>query len=136
MTDLKTAMRISAAGMRVQSERLKVSAQNIANVDSTGSAPGAEPYRRKTITFENVLDRELGVETVRVQNIGEDQSPFKMMYDPSHVAADQNGYVLMPNVSTQIETVDAKEAQRSYEANVSAIEVSKTMLRQTLDMLR
>jgi flagellar basal-body rod protein FlgC len=115
---------------------LKVSAQNIANVDSTGSAPGAEPYRRKTITFENVLDRELGVETVRVQNIGEDQSPFKMMYDPSHVAADQNGYVLMPNVSTQIETVDAKEAQRSYEANVSAIEVSKTMLRQTLDMLR
>jgi flagellar basal-body rod protein FlgC len=136
MSDLKTAMEISAAGMKAQSERLKVVAQNIANADSTGTSPGAEPYARKEITFENVLDKELGVDLVRVREVKRSDAPFKMVYEPDHIAANAQGYVLYPNVSTLVESADAKEAQRSYEANLSAIETTKTMLRQTLELLR
>ncbi|HSK38429.1 MAG TPA: flagellar basal body protein, partial [Arenibaculum sp.] len=98
--DLDLAMRISAAGMKVQGARLKVIAENLANANSTGETPNDLPYRRKTISFRNMLDRELGVETVQVSRIGVDASDFQRRYDPSHPSADAGGYVLFPNVNT------------------------------------
>lgn len=136
MSTLASPIDIAASGMRAQSERIRVAAQNIANVDSTSMVPGGDPYRRKTITFQNVLDKEMGVEKVKVAKIGRDPSAFKQVYQPGHPAANAEGYVLLPNVDTMIESQDLKEAQRSYEANLSTIQVTKTMLGKTLDLLR
>jgi len=134
--DLVNSLYIAASGMHAQSERLKVVSQNIANADNTGSAPGEDPYRRKIISFKNVLDKEMGVETLQVHKIGEDQSDFVLKFDPNHPAANADGYVKLPNVNTMIEMGDLREAQRSYEANINVIEVSKGMLQQTIGLLR
>lgn len=134
--DLNRAMGISAAGMKVQGTRLKVIAENLANANSTGETPQDLPYRRKTVTFRNMLDREMGAETVRVSKIGVDPSDFQRRYDPAHPSADTEGYVLYPNVNSVIEAVDMREAQRSYEANLNVIETSRTMLTRTIDLLR
>ncbi len=136
MDDIIKTMRISGAGMRVQGERLRVIAQNIANANSLPQDPGGKPYRRQVITFNNQLDRALGLKTVRVNKIGPDRSEFGKRYEPSHPAADPDGYVLTPNVNTLIEMTDMREAQRSYEANLNVIKASKAMLIQTIDMLR
>lgn len=136
MGDLKTSMHIAGAGIRAQSERMKVIAENIANADSVADTPDQQPYRRKTVHFQTVLDKELGVEVVRVSKVGLDSSDFKKMYSPGHPAADADGYVLQPNVNTMIESIDMKEAQRTYEANLSVIENTKLMLNKTLDLLR
>ena len=122
--------------MRAQGDRLRVIAQNIANADSTGLTPGSAPYRRKTITFKNVLDREMGIEKVTVANYGVDSSPFKKKFEPGHPAADAQGYVLFPNVDTPVEVVDMQEAQRAYEANVNVIDVTRSMISQTLGLLK
>jgi flagellar basal-body rod protein FlgC len=134
--DLMESLMISAAGMRVQGQRLRVVAENLANADSVAEVPGGDPYRRKTITFKNALDRELGMETVQVNKVGLDQSDFRMKYDPGNPAADQKGYVKLPNVNSLIEMSDMREAQRSYEANLRAIEVARTMLQRTIDLIR
>ncbi len=134
--DLMESLKVSAAGMRVQGERLRVVAENLANADSVSEVPGGDPYRRKTISFKNALDRELGLETVQVNKVGADQSDFRMKYDPSNPAADDKGYVKLPNVNSLIEMTDMREAQRSYEANLRAIEVARTMLQRTIDLLR
>lgn len=136
MVDLLNSMTIGAAGMKVQSDRLKIISQNIANADATSNYPGGEPYRRRTITFRNVFDKELGLETVRVHKFDEDPSPFKKKFDPTHPGADEEGYVLLPNVNTMIEMIDMREAQRSYEANLQTISVTKSMLQQTVSLLR
>lgn len=136
MDDILKTMRISGAGMRVQGERLRVIAQNIANANSLPQDPGGKPYQRQVITFKNQLDRALGLETVRVNKVGPDRSAFGKRYEPSHPAADADGYVLTPNVNTLIEMTDMREAQRSYEANLSVIKASKSMLNQTIDLLR
>ena len=134
--DLMESLMISAAGMRVQGERLRVVAENISNADSVSEVPGGDPYRRKTISFRNALDRELGIETVQVQKVGLDQSDFKVKYEPGNPAADAKGYVKLPNVNALIEMTDMREAQRSYEANLRAIEVARTMLQRTIDLIR
>lgn len=134
--DLQKSMRVSAAGMAAQSTRMRVIAENIANADSLGETPGAEPYRRKTISFRNILDRQLGAQTVRVGKIGTDKTSFTRRYEPSHPAADAEGYVLAPNVNNLIEVMDMRQAQRSYEANISVIETSKNMITRTIDLLR
>lgn len=134
--DLDRAMMISAAGMKVQGARLKVIAENLANANSTGETPQDLPYRRKIVTFRNVLDREIGAETVRVGKVSVDRSDFQRRYDPAHPSADADGYVLYPNVNPLIEAVDMREAQRSYEANLNVIETSRTMLTRTIDLLR
>lgn len=133
---LSDTLQIAAAGMKAQSDRLRVVAENIANAESTGLTPGAEPYRRKIVTFENALNKELGVETVRVAKRGHDMSDFIRKYEPVHPAADEQGYVLYPNVSTVIEITDMQEARRAYEANLNVVQVSKAMLAQTTDLLR
>lgn len=134
--ELLKAIKISAAGMRAQSVRIKTIAENIANAESLSPTPGQDPYRRKIVTFRNVLDRKLGVELVQVRDIERDQSAFKKRFDPSHPAADNDGYVRMPNVSPLVEMMDMREAQRSYRANLRIIEVAKKMLSSTIDLLR
>jgi flagellar basal-body rod protein FlgC len=133
--DLENAMRIASGGMKAQGERLRVISENIANADDTATVPGGQPYRRKTISFKNELDRSLGVDMVKVNKYGTDPSEFSKKYDPSHPSADAEGYVLYPNVNPITEAVDAKEAQRGYEANLNVIEVSKDMISQTLNLL-
>jgi flagellar basal-body rod protein FlgC len=134
--ELFDSMFISASGMRVQGERLRVIAENLANVDSVGETPGADPYRRKTVTFRNQLDREMGVDLVKVAKVGTDQSDFRKKYEPGNPAADKDGYVSLPNVNALVEMTDMREAQRSYEANLKVIEASRTMLSRTIDVLR
>ena len=134
--DLTSAMSIAASGMRAQSARLQVTAENLANAESTGLGPGDDPFRRKTVSFAPRLDRESGLELVSVRQIGEDRRPFELRYQPGHPAADADGYVKYPNVNPLIELVDMREAQRSYEANLSAMQMARTMLGRTLDLLR
>ncbi len=134
--DLNTALNISATGMTAQTTRLRVIAQNIANQDTTGSAPGSDPYRRKTITFEAKLDRALGAETVQVKNIGQDTSDLPLRYDPANPAANPQGYVKLPNVNSFIEVMDMREAERSYSANLSVMQASRNMLNRTIDLLK
>ena len=129
-------MKISAAGMKAQSTRVRVISENMANADSLANTPGGEPYRRKTITFENALNRELGIKTVQVKDIGEDQGQFGLRFDPTHPAANGDGYVQTTNVNSLIEMTDMRQAQRSYEANLNAITISRGMLQRTIDLLR
>jgi len=136
MDDILRTMRISGAGMKVQGTRLRVISQNIANADSLPQDPGTSPYRRKILTFKNTLDRALGVETVDVGRIKKDMSDFGKRYQPNHPAADPKGYVRTPNVNALVEMMDMREAQRSYEANLNVIKTSKSMLTQTIDILR
>ncbi len=134
--DLQTALTISARGMTAQTTRLRVIAENLANQDTTGSSPQTGPYRRKTVTFANAMDRSLSAETVRVKKIGRDSSELPLRFDPSHPAADANGYVRVPNVNSFVEMMDMKEAERSYTANLNMMQVSRSMLTRTIDMLK
>lgn len=127
---------LSAAGLKAQGDRLRVIAENLANSKSAADTPGGDPYQRRVVTFKNVLDREHGVNTVKVDRIRKDETEFPMKYDPTHPGANENGYVKMPNVNSLVELMDMREAQRSYEANLNMIEVSKSMLARTLDLLR
>ncbi len=130
------AMRISASGMTAQGTRLRTISENLANAESTASAPGQDPYRRKVITFHDALDRATGDNLVSIGQITTDPSPFETRYNPGHPAADANGYVQYPNVNSLIEVNDLREAQRSYEANVDVIDAAKTMLSRTIDLLK
>ncbi len=134
--DITKAIAISAAGMDAQTERLRVIAENLANQDSTGSTPGADPYRRKTVTFGDRLDRELGLRKVVVRSVGTDRTDFQLKYDPSHPAADAKGYVKTPNVNSFVEIMDMREAQRGYSANLNVMEVTRTMLTRTIGLLK
>ncbi len=136
MDDLLKTFKISAAGMRAQGTRLRVISENVANADSLPSQPGEDPYRRKVVTFRNELDRRVGLNTVRVDKIRPDKSEFEKQFNPNHPAADAEGYVLVPNVNSLIEMTDMRQAQRSYEANLSVIKASKAMLNATIDILR
>jgi len=136
MTDLVKSMNVSAAGMKVQGTRLRVISENVANADSTALTPGGEPYRRKLVTFENVFNRQLGAEVVRVRDITRDTSDFQQRYEPGHPAADANGYVKTSNVNTLVEITDMREAERSYEANMRVLRASRGMLERTIDLLR
>ena len=134
--DITKALTISARGMDVQTARLRTIAENLANQDTTGSTPGAEPYRRKVITFDNKMDEALGATTVRVKTIAPDQGELPTRYDPSHPAADAKGYVKTPNVNSFIEVMDMREAQRGYSANMNVMEVTRSMLTRTIEMLK
>ncbi len=134
--DLIKTLKISAAGMQAQGTRLRVISENIANANSLPDRPGGEPYRRKIVTFKNVLDRTISAHRVKVDKILTDKSDFVKKFDPNHPAADADGYVEVPNVKPLVEMMDMREAQRSYEANLNVIQISKTMLMRTIDMLR
>lgn len=134
--DLTTALQISASGMKAQGTRLRVIAENLANAQSIGEGPGDTPYRRQVVTFRDVFDRELGATKVEIGDVGLDPSTFPRRFEPSHPAADAEGYVTYPNVNSLIEMMDMREAQRSYEANMSVIESARSMLTRTIDLLR
>jgi len=134
--DLMKSIQVSASGMRAQGERMRVVAENLANADSVAKEPGGDPYRRKVLAFRNELDRNLGVKVVKTGKVQTDKSDFEMSYDPGHPAADASGYIKRPNVSSIIEMADMREAQRSYEANVSAIDIAKNMVSRLLELLR
>jgi flagellar basal-body rod protein FlgC len=129
-------MQVATSGMIAQNVRVRVISQNIANAQSLATSPGGDPYQRQTVSFKNVMDRASGVEVVEVGKIGVDRSAFGRNFDPSHPAADANGYVLLPNVKPLIEMVDLRQAQRSYEANLRVVDVTRTMVARTIELLR
>lgn len=136
MDPLSAASKIAGSGLEAQSTRLRIVSENIANARSTGDTPGADPYRRKTITFESELDRASGLQSVKVKKVGVDKRDFINEYDPGNPAADANGIVKMPNVNMLIEMADMREANRSYEANLQTIKQTRDMVAATLDLLK
>lgn len=134
--DLSAMLNISAHGMRAQTGRMRVLAENVANANTTGDTPGADPYRRQIPVFENVLNRELGIKVVTNARPIADMSDFAMRFDPSHPAANAEGYVKTPNVRSIMEATDLREAQRSYEANLAVIDSTRQMIGRTIDLLR
>ena len=135
-SDLMSAMGAAATGLRAQTVRIRISAENLANADTTAATPGGDPYRRKAPVFRTFYDREVGANTVKVTGSREDQSPFQEKYDPSHPAADARGYVKTSNVSSLIEMADLREAQRAYEANLNVIESSRAMMLGVVSLLK
>ena len=133
--DFDATIRVAASGLAAQGSRLKVIAENLANADSTGTTPGAEPYRRKIVTFRSVLDKTTGADLVKTGATQTAGGDFERRYDPSHPAADAQGYVMMPNVNPLLEMMDMREAQRSYEANLNVIDAAKNMLSRAIDLL-
>jgi len=127
--------RTASSGMQAQAQRLQIIAENMANADSTGATAGADPYRRRVMTFDQMTDAESGATTVEVKAVTDDPSPFRLVHDPSHPAADQQGYVKMPNVDPLIELANMREAARSYEANLNMLETGRQMRGQLIDML-
>ena len=133
---LQTSLRIAASGLQAQSTRLRIVSENIANAQSTGAAPGANPYARKTVSFESAVDRATGANLIEVKSIGIDPTPFKVERDPGNPAADAKGMVKMPNVDVLVELADMREANRSYEANLQVAKQSADMLNTTVALMK
>ena len=140
------SMNISASALTATRLRMDVVAENVANIQTTRTANG-EPYRRRYVVFQQIDDKDRSFASffnkanqvspgggVRVAAIGEDQSPFKLDYNPNHPDADENGYVRMPNVDVVQEMVDMMSAYRAYEANVTALNTFKDMALKTLEL--
>jgi flagellar basal-body rod protein FlgC len=133
---LQASLKIASSGMEVQSTRLRVISENVANSESTGATPGADPYVRKTIAFDNEMDRASGIQTVRIKRIGVDDQPFKVELDPGNPAADAKGFVKLPNVNLLVELADMREANRSYEANLQVVKQSGDLTSMTIGLLK
>ena len=133
---LQATLKIGASGLEAQSRRLRVLSENLANANSTGKTPGADPYARKTISFESQVDEALGTSFVKVAGIDRHRSPFRIEHNPGHPAADAKGFVKMPNVDIMVEVTDMREANRSYEANLQVIKQAREMISMTIDLLR
>lgn len=134
--NLETSIQVSATGLRAQSLRMRVIAENLANADSVAGSPGGQPYRRRIPSFRAEMDRATGAREVSVTAIRSDKSAFPRVYQPGNPAADDKGYVLMPNVNSLTEAADMKAAQRGYEANLNAIEAARTLKMRTIDLLK
>ena len=133
---LLSASRLAAAGLQAQSVRMRVVSENLANAQSTGETPGADPYARKTVTFRAELDRAAGFASVRLSDIGTDKAPFRTEHDPANPAADEDGNVKLPNVNMLVEMADMREANRSYEANLQVIKQARAMVAGVIDLLK
>ena len=134
--DFFKSLNISVCGLRVQGARVRMNSGNLANSNSIPQTTGSEPCWRKVITFANAMDRMLDVELVKVKNIAANPSDFGRRFEPAHPLADAGSYVPTPNVSTLVEMSDIREVQRSYEANLRAIQSARGMLEQTIWILR
>jgi flagellar basal-body rod protein FlgC len=142
-------LEISASGLTAQRLRMDVTAENLANAQTTKGADG-QPYRRKEVVLREVSQGGFGAQLtaamgsgakarpggVEVAEIATDQTAGKMVYDPSHPDANAQGYVQMPNVDTVTEMVDLIDSSRAYEANVTAMQASKQMFTKTLELLK
>lgn len=129
MTALSETLAIAASGMRAQAERLRFISENVANEDTSG-------YRRKMTAFEEVVEAGRRTGMVQTGPVELDQSDVARVYDPSHPLADPNGYYDGSNVDLVVEIADAREAQRSYEANLRVFDQSRQMSQNLLELLR
>lgn len=129
MTDFKSSMSVAASGMAAQAARLRISSENIANTDTPG-------FRRKTVSFEQVVNTDTGVAGVKAGNVRLDRSDLKTIYDPGHPLANSQGYYDGSNVNMVIEIADSREAQRSYEANLKMFDQARKMASSVLELLR
>ena len=135
-----SALDVSASGLSVQRARMDLISQNIANVNTTKTGDGT-PYRRQTLSvsaeknpFSNYFSEAQGAIKAVINGVSQDQSDFERKYDPSNPDADADGYVLLPNVSIVEEMVDMISATRSYEANTTAMDASKNMAMQAINI--
>jgi len=133
---LQASIKIAGAGLEAQSTRLRIISENVANAQSTANTPGGDPYARKTVSFDNVMDRTAGLSLVRVKNIGLDDTPFAVEQDPGNPAADEKGFVKTPNVNILVELADMREANRTYEANLQVAKQSSELMSQTVALLK
>ena len=134
--DFSKSMAVAASGLRAQTDRMKVIAENIANAGSTSPIKGGDPYRRKIATVTQNFDSELGATLVNPGKPLPDKSDFKSQYDPGNPTADSQGYVKLPNVDSLVEIMDMRDAQRSYEADLQMMDTSKQMMARTVDLLK
>ncbi len=133
---LAATLQTAASGLQAQSMRLRIVSENLANSESAGAIPGADPYRRKTLVFGAELDRLTGANMVRLERVQLDPSPLRTEFQPGHPAADAAGYVKLPNVNMIVELADMRQANRSYEANIQVIKQTREMISMTVDLLR
>jgi flagellar basal-body rod protein FlgC len=134
--DFLKSIAIAASGLRAQAGRMRIIAENIANAESTASAQGGDPYRRRVPTFRSEIDRTLDARVVMLGRVRTDPSEFRTRHEPGHPLADANGLVKYPNVNALVEMTDMREAQRSYEANVNVIGASRRMIQRTIEILK
>ena len=134
--DFMKSLAVAATGLRAQMGRMRVVSENIANADSVAQAPGGDPYRRRIVTFNTVLDRELGAKVVELGHIQTDRSDFLVKHEPGNPAANATGDVKYPNVNPLVELTDLRDAQRSYEANLNVITATRKMIQRTLDIMK
>ncbi|MCP3472691.1 flagellar basal body rod protein FlgC [Bradyrhizobium sp. CCGUVB1N3] len=133
---LQASLAVASSGLEAQSTRMRIVSENLANANSTGRIAGADPYQRKTVTFDAEMDRAAGGQLVKVKEVGVDTSPYRVEYEPGHPAADKAGYVKLPNVNMMIEMADMREVNRSYEANLQVVKQVRSMVGMTIDLLR
>jgi flagellar basal-body rod protein FlgC len=133
---LTQSMATAASAMNTQSVRMRIAAENLTNAGSTAATPGGDPYQRRFMSFDQRLDRATGAHLVRSGRIAGDNAPFRTEYDPSHPAADERGYVKMPNISPLIEQADLRGAQLSYEASIAVMQQARSLYTKTLDILK
>lgn len=126
---LSKAMAAASSGMNSQAFRLRVVSENLSNADTHG-------YQRKMVTFKNELDAVTGQVGVQVSDVTLDRSIGDVVFDPDHPLANNQGYVSMSNVDMMVELADAREAGRTYEANLSTFKQATQMYSSLLDMLR
>jgi flagellar basal-body rod protein FlgC len=136
MDSLSATFSIANSAMRAQSQRIRVATENLANADSTGKAPGADPYTRKVITFEAALDDATGANIVRTDGEDVDTSPYRIENIPGHPAADANGNVKLPNVNMLVELSDIREGTRSYDANIQVMKQARELVNMTIDLMK
>lgn len=133
---LQASLNIASSGLTANSARMRIASENIANAHSTGATPGSDPYQRQTITFESALDTAKGGDVVKVANVGTDQAPFIVEHDPGNPAADEKGFVKLPNVNLILEMADMREANHAYEANLQVVKESRDLISMTIDLLK
>ncbi len=134
--NLKASMVTAASAIEAQSVRLRVTSENLANAQSTGNSPGADPYTRKMVSFASQLDEATGANKLVIESIQNDDAPYRIENIPSHPAADENGNVKLPNVNVLIEMADMREGNRTYEANLQVVKQARELISMTIDLLR
>ncbi len=136
MDALTSAMRVAGSGLEAQSNRLRVVSENLANAQSTAKLAGGDPFQRKTISFRSELDLASNINLVKSDTVGRDHSAFPVEFDPGNVAANEAGYVKMPNVNVLLEMADMREANRSYEANLQVVKQVRDLVSMTIELMR
>ena len=134
--DFMKSLSIAATGLRAQMGRMRVISENMANADSVSQTAGGDPYRRRIVTFNTVLDRQLDANVVQLGPIQTDNSDFVVRHEPGNPAANANGDVKYPNVNSLVEMTDLRDAQRSYEANLNIVTATRRMMQLTIDVIK